>query len=181
MKIWRAMRLSDGEIVLAGDGLVLREWTDADVAAMSALFDEQSVDDWTPLESPFDESAARRYLDRALRLRQRGLGLQLAITTDGLTPLGEVLLFDGSQPGEAELAYAVGVQFRGRRLAARAMALLMDFARQQCEITSFRLTISPANGPSQHTARQAGFRLTGDPLEIRERKGRRLEMATWRC
>jgi RimJ/RimL family protein N-acetyltransferase len=175
------MKLPDGEIVISGDGLILREWTAADVAALSRLFDEQSIDDWTPLESPFDEPAAQRYLDRALRLQGKGQGVQLAITTDGVTPLGEILLFEGSEPDEAELAYAVGLQFRGRKLASRAMRLMLDFARQECGMTSFRLTISPANGASVHAAREAGFRLTEEPLSVRERKGRRLEMATWRC
>lgn len=174
------MMLPDGDIVISGDGLVLREWTAADIPAMVELFDEQSIDDWTPLESPFDADAARRYRDQACLLREQRLGVQLAITTDGMAPLGEVLLFDGSGPGEAELAYATGLQFRGRRLAVRAVLLTMDYAASRCGITGFVLKISAANLASQSVALGAGFSLTDEPHRVRERKGRRLEMATWR-
>jgi hypothetical protein len=40
-------------IELAGQGLVLRDWTEADLAAMPRLFDHPDVAYWTPLSSPF--------------------------------------------------------------------------------------------------------------------------------
>jgi RimJ/RimL family protein N-acetyltransferase len=175
------VKLPDGDVVIRADGIVLREWTAADVEAMVTLFDEESIDVWTPLESPFDAPAAQRYLERAFRVRAQGHGIQLAITTDGRAPLGEVLLFDGDAPEVAELAYAVGIAHRGHGLAARAVRMMMEFAADQCGISSYLLTISPANLGSQAVARAAGFRQTDEPVKIRERKGRRLEMATWRC
>ncbi len=81
--------------------------------AMVELFDDCAVDRWTPLRAPFDETAARAYLDRARGHRAQGRGLQLAITTDGRRPLGEILLFPTGAPGEVELAYAAD-QPRGR-------------------------------------------------------------------
>ena len=174
------MILPDGPVAISGDGIVLREWTLDDIPAMSELFDEQSIDDWTPLESPFDGDAARRYLDRGFANQAKSLGIQLAITTDGAAPLGEVLLFDTGTPGTAELAYAVGLKFRGSRLGARAVRLLVGFAEQACGITAFQLRISTDNLASQSVARDAGFTLTEEPLVLRERKGRRLQMATWR-
>jgi RimJ/RimL family protein N-acetyltransferase len=174
------VRLPAGDVVIRAHGMVLREWTAADVEAMVTLFDEESIDVWTPLESPFDGAAAQRYLERAYRVRAKGHGIQLAITADGRTPLGEVLLFDGDSPDTAELAYAVGIAHRGQGLAARAVRMMMEFAADQCGVSSFLLTISPANLASQAVARAAGFRPTDEPLKIRERKGRRLEMATWR-
>jgi RimJ/RimL family protein N-acetyltransferase len=175
------VKLPAGDVVLRAGGIVLREWTAADVGAMVALFDEESIDVWTPLESPFDAAAAQRYLERAFRLRAQGYGIQLAITTDGCAPLGEVLLFDGDAPGTAELAYAVGMAHRGQGLAARAVRMMMEFAADRCGVSGYLLTISPANLPSQAVARAAGFHQTDEPVTIRERKGRRLEMATWRC
>jgi RimJ/RimL family protein N-acetyltransferase len=175
------MRLPAGDVVIRGYGIVLREWTTADVGVMVTLFDEESIDVWTPLESPFDAAAAQRYLDRASRTRATGRGIQLAITTDGREPLGEVLLVDSDSPEAAELAYAVGTAHRGHGLAARAVGAVMEFAAERCGISSFLLTISPANLTSQAVARAAGFHRTDEPVKFRERKGRRLEMATWRC
>lgn len=174
------MIIPAGDVVISGDGLVLREWSSDDIDAMVTLFDEDSIDVWTPLESPFDADAAQRYLDQAGRIRDKGYGIQLAITRGGTTPLGEVLLFDGDRPEIAELAYAVGVAYRGHGLAARALQLMMQFAAQSCCISAYMLKISPANAPSQAVAKAAGFWLTDEPIEVRERKGRRLEMAVWR-
>jgi RimJ/RimL family protein N-acetyltransferase len=175
------VKLPAGDVVICADGIVLREWTAADVEAMVMLFDEESIDIWTPLESPFDAAAAQRYLERAYRGRAAGHGIQLAITTDSREPLGEVLLFGGDSPGTAELAYAVGSAHRGQGLAARAVRIVMEFAADRCGISSFLLVISSANLASEAVARAAGFQQTYEPVKVRERKGRRLEMATWRC
>ena len=175
------VKLPAGDVVIGANGIVLREWMVADIQAMVTLFDEDSIDVWTPLESPFDAAAAQRYLERAYRLRAQGHGIQLAITTDGRAPLGEVLLFDGDSPDTGELAYAVGIAHRGQGLAARAVRMVMTFAADHCGLSRYLLTISPANLASQAVARAAGFRQSDEPITIRERKGRRLQMATWRC
>ena len=160
---------------LHGEGLVLREWTDADLVAMSELFDEPSIDVWTPLRSPFDLAAARSYLARAHASRDRGEAMQLAITLDGATPLGEVLLF-GTAPGVGELAYAVGVQHRGQSLAARAVTVAMEYGRAGMGMREFHLNVSPQNRPSQRVAEVCGFVLAGEPSFVRERKRRRVEL-----
>jgi RimJ/RimL family protein N-acetyltransferase len=107
-------------IVVAGQGLVLREWTDDDVPVMSELFDDPEVAYRTPLETPFDEAAALRYLAAARLARAEGRRLHLAITVDGQKPLGEILL--GLRTGS--IGYAVGTAHRGQRLATRALRVL---------------------------------------------------------
>jgi RimJ/RimL family protein N-acetyltransferase len=166
-------------VLLHGEGLVLREWTDADLAVMVELFDETSVDVWTPLRSPFDLDAARDYLDRADALRASGEALQLAITLDGVTPLGEVLLF-GTEPGIGELAYAVGVHHRGQRLAARAVTVVMAHGIAELGLQEFHLNVSPQNPASQRVAEACGFELADEPSFVRERKGRRVELVLWK-
>ena len=164
---------------LHGEGLVLREWTDADLVAMSELFDEPSIDVWTPLRSPFDLAAARSYLAGARASRDSGEALQLAITLDGETPLGEVLLF-GTEPGVGELAYAVGVQHRGHSLAARAVTVAMEYGCAEMGMQEFHLNVSPQNRASQRVAESCGFVLAGEPAFLRERKGQRIELVLWR-
>lgn len=78
---------------LTGAGLVLREWDRSDVPAMVELFDDPDIAYRTPLPSPFGLSEAHAYVERARGDAARSGGrLQLAITTDGERPLGEVLL-----------------------------------------------------------------------------------------
>ena len=165
-------------VLVRGDGVVLREWTDADVPRMAELFDETEVDAWTPLESPFDAAAARRYLARARANRAAGRALQLAVTDDGGEALGEVLLFD-PRDGAAELGYAIGADHRGRGLARRAVLAMIEHAAPAYGLSAFLLRIPPGNAASIAVARACGFAPTGAPLVARAAKGRRVELETY--
>lgn len=155
---------------LSGDGLVLRPWSDADLAVLPALFDDPEVARWTPLESPFDTAAARRYLDRAAERLRTGEATTLAVVEepgDGV-PVGMVLARPFDDAGTVELGYALGPHARGRRIASRALRLLMsrvtaDGARRLV------LRIDAGNTASEHVARACGFTATdeaadGDPV-----------------
>ncbi|WP_405612574.1 GNAT family N-acetyltransferase [Streptomyces sp. NBC_01511] len=164
----------------AGDGLQLREWTEADVPALSALFDEPEMARWTPLRTPFDEPAAREYVARAHERRATGRALQLAITTDGHTPMGEVLLFAAAEDGsEVELAYGIAAPYRRQGLAARAVRLMLTHAFRDPAARRAVLRIEPANAASEAVARGTGFQLTDEPPVVRESDGRSVRLRTW--
>ena len=155
-------------ITLTGDGITLREWQRDDLDVLVELLDEPDVARWTPFTSPFDVEAGIAYLHRAYQGRTTGERIQLAITTDGGRPLGEVLLF-GQHTGrnEAELGYLVGAAHRGRGLASRALALLAEYAESKLTLSRLLLRIDPGNVPSRAVARRCGFRLTAD-LPVRQ-------------
>jgi RimJ/RimL family protein N-acetyltransferase len=160
-----------------GHGVVLRVWRMSDVPMMVELFDTAEMDRWTPLAHPFDESVATAYVRRAQEVGGEGT-LQLAITTDGEIPLGEVLLFPGEAPDECELAYAVGAAHRRHALAARAIRALLPTARERGYRTAL-LTIAVDNTASHAVAEAAGFGRRPGPTTRRERKGYVLDMETW--
>jgi RimJ/RimL family protein N-acetyltransferase len=169
-------------VVLTG-GLVLREWQDSDVLLMPGLFDDLDVARWTPLESPFDLAAAGRYLAKARAQRATGTALHLAVTTDGTTPLGEVLVFvppEGSDghPELAELGYSIGPAYRGRGLALRALALLVA-AAPDLGARHFHLLIAPGNAPSRRVAAAAGATRPPGPLAVRESPSGPVELELW--
>ncbi|NBE56575.1 GNAT family N-acetyltransferase [Streptomyces boluensis] len=170
-------------VVIRGDGLVLREWTEADLPAMSELFDDPAIAHRTPLASPFDAAAARAYLDRARATRADGTRLQLAVTEDGGAPLGEVLLgsLGTERPaGAVTLGYAIGGAHRGRGLAPRATRLLTAYAHDSLGITRVRLQIEEDNAASVGVARAAGYRLLADvPPVAAEQKGRKYLLKAW--
>ncbi|GII60205.1 acetyltransferase [Sphaerisporangium krabiense] len=168
------------EIRLSGEGLVLREWTDDDLPAMADLFDDPDVARWTPLASPFDLAAARRYLEAARRSRAAGERLNLAITTDGGAPQGEILLSRVGWPaGTGSIGYVVGAAHRGRRLAVRAVRVMAEFAHTVAGLSRVCLEIERDNEASTRVARAAGFTLTGEPPKVVQEKGRRLSLLTW--
>lgn len=159
---------------ITGDGLVLREWTSDDLPVMAELFDDPAVAHRTPLVSPFDEAAARDYL-QAIR-ESEGKRINLAITTDGLRPLGEILL----SLTRCTIGYAVGAAHRGQRLAPRATRLLTEYAHTTLGLPRVLLQIEPDNGPSVAVADRLGFRLTDEePEHVTGKGGRVYTLLTW--
>ncbi|MEV4253797.1 GNAT family N-acetyltransferase [Spirillospora sp. NPDC049652] len=160
--------------LVTGLGLQLRPWHDNDLATMVELFDHPEFAQWTPLASPFDLAAARAYLDRSQENRESGRVVQFAVTTDGRTPLGEVLYIP--RPDEAvptvELAYGIGPQHRGQRLASRAVQLMTAHAHETNPSARVVLRIAEENIASRRVAQSAGFLLTDEEPVTRERPGR---------
>ncbi|MER5600062.1 GNAT family N-acetyltransferase [Streptomyces sp. NPDC002265] len=164
-------------IELTGEGLVLRDWTEADVAAMPALFDHPDIAYWTPLVSPFDEAAARARLDRDRRMRAEGSVMLLAITLDGGAPLGEVML--RRAPEGTEIGYAVGPAHRGQGLAARAVRVMAAYAFEELGAQQVILEVEAENTASVAVATRTGFGLLDVPLIKGEEKGRPFALQTW--
>jgi RimJ/RimL family protein N-acetyltransferase len=165
------------QIKLTGEGLVLRDWTEADLAAMPDLFDHPDVAYWTPIVSPFDEAAARARLDRDRQLRAEGTTILLAITVDGCAPLGEVML--RRAPEGTEIGYAVGPAYRGQGLAARAVRVMAAYAFEQLDVDQVILELEAENAASVAAATKAGFSLLDVPLIEGEEKGRPYALQTW--
>ncbi|MEW2301858.1 GNAT family N-acetyltransferase [Streptomyces sp. NPDC006655] len=164
-------------IELADEGLVLRDWTEADLAAMPELFDHPDIAYWTPIVSPFDEAAAVARLDRARQLRAEGTTILLAVTVDGRAPLGEVMLRLGPEGGE--IGYAIGPAHRGQGLAVRAVRVMAAYAVEQLGVERVFLELEAENAASVAVATKAGFRLLDVPLIEGEEKGRPYALQTW--
>lgn len=164
-------------IELTGEGLVLRDWTEADLAAMPDLFDHPDIAYWTPIASPFDEVAARARLARDRQMRAEGTTILLAITVDGRAPLGEVML--RRAPEGAEIGYAVGPAHRGQGLAARAVRVMAAYAFEQLGVGQVILELEAENAASVAVATKAGFRLLDVPLIEGDEKGRPFALQTW--
>jgi RimJ/RimL family protein N-acetyltransferase len=165
---------------LQGFGVHLREWRDDDVAALVAIYDDPEIDRWTPVVSPFGPEAARAYLASAREKRAEGRGAQLAVTTDGQLPLGEILLFrSATDPRDLELAYGVGPAHRGQGLASRAVRLVTEYATRHLRPRRVVLCIEAENAASEAVARSTGFEVTDDEPVLRKQKDREVVLRTW--
>ncbi|MGC4939955.1 GNAT family N-acetyltransferase [Kribbella sp. DT2] len=127
--------------------------------------------------------AARTYLAAARSRRSENRSIQLAITTDGQTPCGEILLFptgpNGRDPNgpHAELAYAIGAAYRRQGVATRAVRLITEYAYQHLGMEQVILRIHPDNVASAAVARATGFHLT-NPIPVMDPDAEPLR--TWR-
>ncbi|MER6976764.1 GNAT family N-acetyltransferase [Streptomyces carpinensis] len=160
---------------LTAHGLLLREWTSEDLAVMQELFDDPDVAYRTPLETPFDQAAALRYLDSARQARRGNERIHLAITTDGRRALGEVLL----NRATGSVGYIVGAAHRGQGLAVRALRAMTEYAHTTVALPRVILEIEPGNDPSIAVARSAGFHPSNSAPETVADKGRTYELLTW--
>ncbi|MFJ2770481.1 GNAT family N-acetyltransferase [Streptomyces sp. NPDC087300] len=168
-------------IRLSGDGILLREWVESDLPALVEVYDDPEIYRWTPVPSPFDVGAARKYLAKALEGREEGRrAAQLAITTDGGQARGEGILFHSAHDArDIELAYGVGSRHRRRGLASRAVKLMADYADRQLAARRVLLRIEAENAPSVAVAHATGFQLTDDDPITRESKGHQVTLLTW--
>lgn len=157
-------------LLLATEGMVLREWRLQDLPLMVELFDDSEIARWTPLPTPFTLGDAEERLAGAHEPDR----LQLAVTTDGEAPLGEVLL-----TGPGELGYSIGARHRGQGLAARALVLLRDWAHEVVGLEVLWLRIAQGNGASAAIAARTGFRPTRPASEIVDNKGRSCTIDVW--
>jgi len=165
---------------LAGEGVHLREWSEEDLDALITVYDDPEIARWTPVASPFDAPAAHLYLAEAWAARAEGRKVQLAITTDGVLPRGEVLLFrSNADARDVEIAYGVGAAHRGLGLASRAVRLLSAHAVRHTGARRVVLCIQEANTASAAVARAAGFTLTDDEPILRTSRGREIALRTW--
>ncbi len=162
-------------VVIEGDGLVLREWRDEDLAAMCKIFDNEEVGRFTPLPAPFGYAEAEAHLAKARERRAAGTHLRLAVTTDGELPLGEVMV--NLEAGT--LGYAIGPGHRGQGLAVRATRLLTAYAHEELRLRELRLQIDEDNTGSCAVARACGYRIVEDEGEWIESKGRRVLLTSW--
>ncbi|MEV4279344.1 GNAT family N-acetyltransferase [Actinoplanes xinjiangensis] len=149
---------------LTGTGVILREWRWEDLDDLVALLDEPGIARWTLMPSPFDVEAGLAYLRRAQQGRIGGSRIQLAITTDGGRPLGEVLLFNvRPEAPEAELGYLIGLPYRRRGLASAALSLLSTYAFDTLALRRLLLRIDRGNTASTSVARRCGYRPAAEP------------------
>ncbi|QUQ67590.1 GNAT family N-acetyltransferase [Kutzneria sp. CA-103260] len=163
-------------LVLTGNGLLLRDFTDADLPAMVELFDDPDVALRTPIVTPFDLAAARDYLAAMRRTRVEENRLHLAITRPGEdVPLGMVFL----RPALCLAGYVVGKAHRRQGLAVRAGQVITGFALRTVGLPHVLLEIEAENVASVAVARALGARLSGAaPIEVTS-KGRSLRVDMW--
>ncbi|GGZ00788.1 GNAT family N-acetyltransferase [Streptomyces poonensis] len=167
-------------IRLEGFGVLLREWRDDDAAALVPVYDDPEIHRWTPVAAPFDTVAARVYIAAARGKRASGRGVQLAITTDGTVPLGEVLMFRSTTDArDVELAYGVGPAHRGRGLASASVRLATGYVARHIGPRRVVLRIEAENAASEAVAAATGFALTDDAPVVRRHKERKAVLRTW--
>nr|WP_230416872.1 GNAT family N-acetyltransferase [Micromonospora tarapacensis] len=160
---------------MEGDGVVLRQWSERDLAQLVTIFDHDEMAYRLPMASPFDLAAAKAYLATARRAREAEARIYLAITSGDDLARGEIMI----NLAAGTVGYAVGPAYRGRGLAGRALRLITAYAHTVAGLPAVYLEIEADNAGSTAVARSAGFRPTGGEPVFVEDKGRRYALHRW--
>jgi RimJ/RimL family protein N-acetyltransferase len=133
--------------------VLLREWQERDVPALTAAAQDQELSRFTRFPSPYSQRDARDFIGGRV-VAETGLAI-VAVADARL--LGGIGLRDVGE-GRAQLGYWVAAAERGRGVATRAVRLLCHWALAELGVQRLQLLTDPANLPSQRVALRAGFR-----------------------
>jgi RimJ/RimL family protein N-acetyltransferase len=145
---------------IAGDGVLLRPWRAADRAAVVTGYADPAIQQWHCRTMTGDEAAA--WIAGWPHRWREETGAGWAVVDAGEQVAGQIsfrrLDLDG---GMAEISYWVLPEFRGRRIAPRALNALTSWAFTDLGLHRLELNHSTANRASCRVAAQAGYPAEG--------------------
>ena len=165
------------------DGVVsLREWRDEDRHGLVEMANDEAIQQWTRVPSPYTERDAEQWF--ALTRTTRAAGHQVAfamIAVDDDELLGSIdLRIHPADPAIGELGYMVGPRARRRRVATRAVELITAWAFDTLDLVRIEILVDPRNQPSLKVAESAGYTREGVLRSYRpSRNGGRLDLAMY--
>ena len=144
------MELRDGE-------LVLRPWTEDDVAAIVAGCNDPEIARWIPpIPYPYTEQDARAFL----RGEVAPADYRLAMTVDRVV-VGGIGMGVNSHNYRGTIGYWVAASARGKGICTRALRVLARHALDELRLQRVDLITDPDNVASQRVAEKVGFQREG--------------------
>lgn len=143
------------------DGVVaLRQWSKDDADELVAALDDPEISLWIPvIPYPYRHEDAKAFFDLVDRESEAGRMVAGAIVAhaDGRL-LGGIGLSDiSSLNASAEVGYWVAAEERGRGVATRATALIVDWGFAELDIGRIGLLADIDNVASRRVAQKLGF------------------------
>jgi [ribosomal protein S5]-alanine N-acetyltransferase len=149
---------SEPQPTLESDGLVLRPWASEDGAAISAAYQDPSIQRWHARSMTPDEAV--QWVTKAHADWADEIAASWAVTTQaGL--VGRMTLKLHLDDGWAEAAYWVLPAARGRGIASLALCIASRWAFELAGLHRVELEHSTLNHASCRAATKAGFVLEG--------------------
>lgn len=159
-------------------GVLLRRFRDADAGMAVELSRDSYVPATGTLPAHASLEEALAWIERQRQRHSEGTGFSFAIADAGTSRcVGQMGLWTRElTKGRAQAGYAVIPRERGRRIAARALLALLNFAWTIPELHRVELHIEPWNAASVRTADRAGFQREGLLRSHQEIAGVRRDM-----
>ena len=137
--------------------LVLRPWTEDDLAALVAGCNDPEIARWIPtIPHPYTEEDARAFLRGEVGPKHEALAIEL----DGQV-VGGIGIGLNSYGYKASIGYWMAASARGKGTCTRALRLLARNALEQRGLQPIDLVTDPDNFASQRVAARVGFQREG--------------------
>ncbi len=160
--------------VLAGQGVVLRAFVEADIPRIVEACSDARTRHWlTSMPSPYTEDSARAYL-HSMPVEEAFARRVVWCIADPASDLllANISIFDlaGEDRSSAEIGYWTHPDARGRGVMTEALRLVVDHAfapvtEQGLGLRRLQLLAAAGNSASGHIARRTGFMEVGRERE----------------
>ncbi|USQ81832.1 GNAT family N-acetyltransferase [Ornithinimicrobium faecis] len=150
------------DVVLAGEGFLLRRPVLSDVDRIVAACTDEQTQRWLPLPRPYGPAEATGFVQTfAAEALRTGTGLVSALEVNGqLAGMVDLNSADWRNQTVA-IGYWISPDVRGQGLAGRAAALLARWALTEQDMERVEIRTATGNGASESVARAAGFAREG--------------------
>lgn len=151
---------------LADDSVLLRRWEITDLPAIEEASRDQRIPEMTSVPPRFTETEGIAFVDRQWSRIESGEGISLAIAEIGSNrAVGSIVVIvrppNGLQRGTGEVGYWLVESVRGRRYAARALAMFVPWMFEHSDLVRLEALVEPHNVASQRALEAAEFQLEG--------------------
>lgn len=153
----RASPLTDVEVLL-------RYWSDDDLAPLVAALQDPEISRWVyPIPWPYTEKDGAEFIQFAENERSGDTGAHLGVLHPSSNEiLGSVALTKIDwENASAHLGYWTAKEARNQGVARRASRLVIEWAFDGLGLERIELLCDPENIPSQRVAEALGFRREG--------------------
>ncbi|MFE6871473.1 GNAT family N-acetyltransferase [Kitasatospora sp. NPDC057692] len=167
-------------VVLTTDRLVLRAPREEDVDAVFAACQDEEIQRWTVVPSPYRRQDAEYFVhELAAEGRRTGENLIWCVFERGTGALvgSQGLVACPGRPGAAEVGWWAVKEFRGRGYTAEAAAAVARYGLRDLGLRRLEWLAYTGNDGSRAVAEKIGFRFEGTLRSYSEQRGRFLD--TW--
>ena len=151
----------DESTVLRGRGVVLRTWLPEDADDLLQACQDEDIQRWTTLPSPYLPEHAEQFLDLCALRWVQGLATFAVLDPGETELLGSIGFVGIPEEGVVEVGYWIAPQARRRGVATAATRLICDWALDALQFHRVEWQSYVGNEGSRRVADRCGFTFEG--------------------
>ncbi|HEY7007879.1 MAG TPA: GNAT family N-acetyltransferase [Jatrophihabitantaceae bacterium] len=165
--------MTDAQPTLRGRKVHLRPWQVDDADAVFDACQDDAIQRWTTVPSPYRRSDAIDYVTNVAPAAWKDGGAVFAVIAASAGRVAGTIGAHNMSDGVAHIGYWTAPEARGQGLTSEALRLVTRWFMTERGAARVDLAIEPANVASVRVAERAGFVFEGilrQRLELRERR-----------